>query len=99
VFIGLAIAGVVVGYLALGVASIRVADNSRLVGLVLLIPDLIVVLMVTHIAAGYASPDTAFVISAGEAMVHLAIGTTLRTEAEFSDREETESVADVTAKG
>lgn len=99
VFVFLAVSGFVVGYLAVGVASLRDAAHSRTVGLLLLVPGIIVVLMTVHILAGYASPETAFVISAGEAMAHLAIGTTLRTETESSDREETESVADVTAKG
>jgi hypothetical protein len=93
------VVGMSLAFLTFGVASLRSAIYSRIVGLLLLVPGIIVVLMIAHIAAGYASPETAFVISAGEAMAHLAIGTTLLTEAESSNREETESVAGATAKG
>jgi hypothetical protein len=99
VFIVLTLIGFTVGYLAVGVASLRAGVHSRTVGLVLLVPGVIVVFMIIHILAGYASPETAFVISAGEAVAHLAIGTTLRTETGSSDPEEAEGVADATARG
>lgn len=75
----LTLVGFVLGYLFFGVAVLRSGRYSKAIGLVLLIPGSIVVLMIAHIAAGYASDVTAFVISAGEAMAHLAIGATLRT--------------------
>ena len=79
--------GFILGYLSFGIASLRSDTRSRLVGLVLLVPGIIVVLMLAHIAAGYASDLTAFVISAGEAMAHLAIGAALRTESSGETRE------------
>jgi hypothetical protein len=95
----MAVGGFVGGYLASGAAALGSDDRSRTVGLALLVPGLIVVLMLAHIAAGLDSPGTAFVISAGQAMAHLAIGQTLRTDAESADREEAETPADATAKG
>jgi hypothetical protein len=76
----LPLVGFILGYLSFGAASLRSGVYSPSVGLVLLIPGVIVVLMLAHIAAGFASDLTAFVISAGEAMAHLAIGATLRTQ-------------------
>lgn len=86
VVVVLALAGFVVGYLAFGVAVLKSDAYPTHVGLLLLVPGTIVVLMVAHIAAGVASDATAFVISAGEAMAHLAIGATLRSESSTVDR-------------
>lgn len=99
VLVFLTLVGFVLGYLALGVASLRSGVYSRWTGLALLVPGLIVVIMLAHIAAGLDSPGTAFVISAGQAMAHLAIGATLRTESESADREDAEPAADATAQG
>lgn len=100
-FIGMTLIGFVVGYLAFGVASLLSGRSARITGLVLVVPGVIVVLMLGHIAAGLDSEGTAFVISAGQAMAHLAIGATLRSEADSADLEEAESDAptDATAKG
>lgn len=73
----LTLTGFIAGYLAFGVALLRTDDLSRRTGGLVLVPGLIVVVMLAHIAAGLASDVTAFVISAGEAMAHLAIGATL----------------------
>lgn len=101
VFVFMALIGFVLGYLAFGVASLRSNVYSRSIGIVLLVPGIIVILMLAHIAAGLDSLETAFVISAGQAMAHLAIGATLRAEAKQADYEdiEGETASDATARG
>jgi hypothetical protein len=93
VFIPLALIGFVVGYLAFGVASLRSGVHSRTVGFLLLVPGLIVVWMALQTTAGYFNELTAFVVSAGEAMAHLAIGATLRAKS-ATDRDESSTDAD-----
>lgn len=97
VFIAMALIGFVFGYLATGTAVLRSNVYPRLYGLVLLVPGGVVVLMLVHIAAGFDSLETAFVISAGQAMTHLAIGATLRAEAEATDGDEVDAEADADA--
>jgi hypothetical protein len=94
VFKPLALIGFVGGYLALGIASLRADVYSRTVGLLLLAPGIIVVWMIWTMVAGYADELTAFVVSAGEAMAHLALGVTLRTESSATDRAESATDAD-----
>lgn len=94
VFIGMALVGFVLGYIAFGAASLRAGALSRTTGLALLVPGAIVVLMLAHIAAGLDSPATAFVISAGQAMAHLAIGATLLAEGESTETEDAEPSPD-----
>jgi hypothetical protein len=81
VFIPLALIGFTVGYLAFGTAVLRSEVHSRGLGVILLTPGLITVVMLATILTGFANDVTAFVVSTGEAMAHLAIGTTLRTNA------------------
>lgn len=97
VFIVMALVGFVLGYLAIGAAVLYSNAYSRRLGLVLSVPGVIVLIMLAHIAAGFDSPETAFVISAGQAMTHLAIGATLRAEAEVADDEEVDAEADADA--
>ena len=87
VVIPLPLIGFVVGYLAIGIASLRADVHPRMVGLLLLAPGLIVVVMLVQMLAGWTSQPQAFVISAGEAMAHLAIGATLTTKSDSDDRE------------
>lgn len=94
VFVVMAAVGFVLGYLAFGVASLRADTHPRVVGLVLLVPAIIVVLMFAHVFAGLDSPGTAFVISAGQAMAHLAIGATLRTKSTSTEGEEPSNDSD-----
>lgn len=82
VFIPLPLIGFVVGYLTFGVASLRADVHTRTVGLLLLAPGIIVVVMIVQMLAGWTSQPQAFVISAGEAMAHLAIGATLKTKSD-----------------
>lgn len=99
VFTVMAAVGFVVGYLAVGSAVLRSGAYSRPVGLLLLLPAVIIVLMLASIVTGLASPESVFVVSAGQAMTHLAIGTTLRDETESAEREEAESAPNATARG
>lgn len=86
-FVFLALVGFILGYLSFGVAILRTGRYSKSIGYLVLIPGIIVVFMFVHIAVGFASDLTAFVISAGEAMAHLAIGATLRTESSQTARD------------
>jgi hypothetical protein len=71
--------GQFLGYTPFGVASLRTELHSRTVGLLLVaVPVLLVALLVT-LATGYASPVTAVVFDIVTALLHLAIGVTLRT--------------------
>lgn len=83
----LTLGGFMLGYLSVGVAMLWTGDYATPIGLLVCLPGLIVVFMVAHIAAGFASEVTAFVISAGEAMAHLAIGATLKTSSRRTARE------------
>lgn len=47
---------------------------SLTAGLVLLVPGIIVDQMLLHMVAGYDSPASVFVVSTGQVMTHLAIG-------------------------
>jgi len=93
IFIPFPLIGFVVGYLSIGIASLRTDAYPRLVGLLLLVPGIIVVVMIIQILAGWTSELQAFVISAGEAMAHLAIGATIKTKSD-SDRGDTSSHGD-----
>lgn len=79
--VALLLIGFVGGFLAIGVAALRSAAYPRRVGLAVLLPGVIVVVMLLHMAAGLDRPATVFVISSGQAMAHLAIGATLRQQA------------------
>lgn len=98
-FTVMAATGFVVGFLSFGVAALRDGVHPRTVGLVLLVPAIIIVLMFAHMAVGWDSPVTVFVVSAGQGMAHLAIGATLETAGEATDREEAEAASDATARG
>jgi hypothetical protein len=87
IFIPLPLIGFVVGYLSIGIASLRANIHSRTVGLLLLTPGVIVLVMIVQIFMGWTSQLQAFVISAGEAMAHLAIGATLKMKSDSDDRE------------
>lgn len=98
-FTFMAVVGFVVGYLTVGVAVLRSGTYSRTVGVLLLVPAVIIVLMIASIITGLTSPESVFVVSAGQAMTHLAIGSTLSAESESAEREEAESAPDATARG
>lgn len=83
----LALGGFLLGYLSFGTAILRTGYYPKSIGILVCIPGIIVVLMIIHITAGLASEVTAFVISAGEAMAHLAIGANLKTKSRETARE------------
>lgn len=85
----LPLVGFILGYFSFSIAIFRTDRYPRRIGFVLSVPEGIVVLMLVHIAAGYASPTSAFVISAGEAMAHLAIGATLTTSSAKNIQDQT----------
>jgi len=72
--------GFVLGYLSVSVASRRADSLSRITGIMLLTPILVVVVNLVIAATGYTSPEGRFVVSSGFAVAHLAIGLSLRTE-------------------
>lgn len=87
----LPLVGFITGYLLIGIASLRSDVYPRTVGLLLLLPGVITILMLVSIVTGHPLLDrfqTVFVVSAGEAMAHLAIGTTLRTDTSTTDDRE-----------
>lgn len=72
--------GFVLGHLSYGAASLRTGVYSRAVGLALLSPLAVMVLNISIVAAGLTSPGARFVVSAGFALAHLAIGVSLRAD-------------------
>lgn len=76
--LGMAAAGVVVGYLSFGVASLRTDVYPRPLGLFLPLPALIFGAMAVGGATGAATAIGALLISSGQALAHLSIGVTLR---------------------
>lgn len=99
VFTAMAAGGFVVGYLAVSIAVLKTGVYSRTVGFLLALPGVIIVLMFATIALGVVSPESVFVVSAGQAMTHLAIGTTLNSEAGSAPQEEAEAAVDATVRG
>lgn len=72
----------ILGYVLVGVASVRAAVPSRTVGLLVLAPPATLALMVlTGILSGGNPPGwTSFLFSGLQAVAHLGIGYVLRTE-------------------
>jgi hypothetical protein len=94
----MAASGFVVGYLVMGGAVVRSGAYSRTVGLLLLVPGIIIVLMFVTMFTGLVSDVTIFVVSAGQGLTHLAIGSSLRAESESTEQEGIESLQDETAR-
>lgn len=93
----LPLVGFLLGYLPIGIASLRSDVYPRTVGVLLLMPGVITVLMLASIITGHPLLDrfqTVFVVSAGEAMAHLAIGTTLKTDASTTEGEKSSTTSD-----
>lgn len=94
-FVLLAAIGMITGYLSSGVASLRVDDRSRTVGILLLLPAGVFAVMLSQavlfVRFGVFSETTmawsAVAISGGQAVAHLAIGYTLRTGTVPADEE------------
>lgn len=80
--------GMVLSYILCGIASFSVEDYSRIVGLLLLLPPTIFAVMFAGVAIGYTPAWSAFALGSGQALVHLALWVTFRTEADKTDRAE-----------
>lgn len=80
--------GVILSYLAFGIASLRTEAVSQTTGLVLLTPVLVMVVNLGIAMAGSGSLAGQFVVATGFALAHLAIGAALRTEDGLTSRTE-----------
>jgi hypothetical protein len=78
--VGGMILGQFLGYTTFGVASLRAGVHSRTVGLLLVAVPTVLVVMIVTVATGYDSSGSATVLGSVQALIHLAIGYTLRTE-------------------
>lgn len=72
--------GQFLGYTSFGVASLRAGVHSRTVGLLLVAVPAVLAVMVVTVATGYAGSGSATVLGSIQALLHLAIGSTLRTD-------------------
>lgn len=83
-FVGAMVGGMLVGqflgYTSFGVASLRAGVHSRTVGLLLMAVPTVLAVMIVTVAIGYDSAGSASVLGSVQALIHLAIGYTLRTE-------------------
>ena len=82
------VSGVILGYLAFSVASLRTDIVSQTTGLILLTPVLVMVMNLAVAITGNGSLAGQFVVATGFAFAHLAIGATLRTEARLTGQTE-----------
>lgn len=78
-FTVLAIIGMIPGFLAFGVASLRTDVHSRTVGLLLLAPAALFLVLIVEVLVLGASAIGGLIIGSGLALTHLAIGYSLRT--------------------
>lgn len=78
-FILLATIGMVPGFLAFGIASLRSDVHSRTVGLLLLAPGALFLVLIVEVLIFGASTVGGFIVGSGLALTHLAIGYALRT--------------------
>lgn len=86
--------GQFVGYTSFGFASLRAGVYARIFGLLLVAVPTILAVMIVTVAAGYATSGSAVILGSAQALVHLAIGSTLRADGDPTDR--TEPAADAT---
>lgn len=78
--------GQFLGYISFGVASMRAGVHSRAVGLLLVAVPTVLAVMIATVATGYAGPGSATVLGSVQALLHLAIGYTLRKDGVPTDR-------------
>lgn len=78
--------GQFLGYVPFGVASLRAGVHSRTVGLLLIAVPAVLAVMIVTVATGYATSGSAVVLGSVQALIHFAIGYTLRTDAIAKDR-------------
>lgn len=88
--------GMVPGFISFGVASLRTDIQSRTTGFLLLIPAIIFAVMFSGTVHSVVNDSLAnLILSSGQALSHLAIGLTLRSQGLATDRPE--PAADATA--
>lgn len=86
--VGGMVLGQFLGYTSFGVASLRAGVHSRTVGLLLVGVPAVLAVMIGTVATGYAGSGSATVLGSLQALLHLAIGYTLRTDGTPTDRAE-----------
>lgn len=79
VFAGGMVLGQFLGYTPFGIASLRAGAHSRTVGLLLVAVPTVLAVMIATVAMGYATSGSAVILGSAQALIHLAIGVTLRT--------------------
>lgn len=83
-------AGMVLGqflaYIPFGLACLRAGVHSRTVGLLLVAVPTVLAVMIATVAAGFATSGSAVVLGSVQALIHLAIGYTLRRDGVPTDR-------------
>jgi exosortase/archaeosortase family protein len=96
----LIIVGIILGFLAFAIATLRTDSQSQHVGVLLLAPAAIfAVNFVRVLVLGTTTPTWApFVLGSGQALALLAIGYSLRTEGVSTDHREVESSPDSAAR-
>jgi hypothetical protein len=80
--------GQFLGYTSFGIASWRADVYPRTVGLLLVAVPSVLAVMIATVATGYATSGSAAVLGSVQAILHLAIGASLRTDGEPADRGE-----------
>ena len=78
--------GQFLGYLPFRLASLRAGVHSRTVGLLLVAVPTVLAMMIATVATGFATSGSAVVLGSVQALIHLAIGYTLRREGVPKDR-------------
>ena len=78
--------GQFLGYIPFGVASLRAGVHSRTVGLLLVAVPTVLAVMIVTVATGYATAGSAVVLASIQALIHFAIGYTLRKDGVPTDR-------------
>lgn len=72
--------GQFLGYVPFGVATLRTDAGSRTVGLLLVAVPTVLAVMIGTVATGYATSGSAVVLGGVQALIHFAIGLSLRAE-------------------
>lgn len=82
----LILVGMTLSFLVFGVASLRSGVYSGAVGVLLLMPAAVMGLNLSVVVAGLSSAEARFIVSGLWGLSFLALGFTLRTEADAGDR-------------
>ncbi len=80
--------GQFLGYTSFGIASWRATVYPRTVGLLLVAVPTVLAVMIATVATGFATSGSAAILGSVQAILHLAIGASLRTDGAPADRAE-----------